>query len=545
MHGSDDENVIKLQGFIDIEIESPNGNKRKIHKNTITNAGKQYFLGRCANRMLSAMGVGFGKSAISEYIGLNDFQSGSTRYTGSEGDDAKCVHNVLLNMGNDLQADTPNTTLINSFSSSFTTPDKLVGHAGNAIESSANNEGVLDLPKEEYVADPYTVACRWRYPAGVASGLFDTIAIMPAGCYDNVNKDGIRYMKCLDYGAAQDSLFAGSVRGFLPPNVPGYTESDEILIYFDNRGGKKWKYNIQTGEMTKLDDAAQFISFPAPPISGTVYSPDYMADYLVSGNYMYVLRNTVGSTSATNRTLYIDTYDLSTGNLLATRSKSTGSTSRIYASKFLSYNGKVYVDTLGSSKSSNFKVTYEVNTSASVWEFGTEVTIANILSIPAGLDPKDVMFGNYGEQFVMFVHCFTEYYSAGSKQYYDGMEFKGYVYGSLSDLSPSNIVDCIEGLFNMAVLFSNGSNAGVIQVGFNPDTSIEFNTNGQRYNSEDFNYTVRNAQGDFPYARSYNYSIYLSLNGWWTNAISYVKLDEPIQKGDDDTVRVTYGYKIV
>ena len=37
----------------------------------------------------------------------------------------------------------------------------------------------------------------------------------------------------------------------------------------------------------------------------------------------------------------------------------------------------------------------------------------------------------------------------------------------------------------------------------------------------------------------------ISMNKWWTNVVSFVKLATPVVKGDDDIMYVSYGYKVV
>jgi hypothetical protein len=39
--------------------------------------------------------------------------------------------------------------------------------------------------------------------------------------------------------------------------------------------------------------------------------------------------------------------------------------------------------------------------------------------------------------------------------------------------------------------------------------------------------------------------VYLTLDKWWTNVLSFVKLNTPITKTATDIIYVSYGYKIV
>lgn len=41
------------------------------------------------------------------------------------------------------------------------------------------------------------------------------------------------------------------------------------------------------------------------------------------------------------------------------------------------------------------------------------------------------------------------------------------------------------------------------------------------------------------------YGVWLSMDGWSSNVLSFVKLNTPIEKGDDDIMYVSYGYKVV
>lgn len=545
-------NGIKIQGFINIELINKKDKIKRTYKNTITTAGKQFLLSKSAGRMLSIAADTFGMMMASNVINKEGFGNTGYAYTNSNAN--RSLTNVLLNLGAAADSLTANSTLINVWDNNLAEASKLVGYANNNIVATQDGkEGTIDYCKGEYVIDANTVCERWKYPEGVATGTIDTIAMMPASMVKFNRGDGINIGKCIDRVNTQYTNFGSLSTGFLMPGVNGYTANDEILLNFSQDGVSKWKFNLTTGEVTQVKDTDKFFVLPMsvnPSISRPYY---YITDALVIGNYLYTL--SLGQIGNSRPNIIV--HDLNDNmNIVANFTCNYKSSNDIYHNaKFLKLGNDLYVTTWATG------TVTESNIPAKLWKLNSNGTYFNSageyyvdfssigFNAPSGINLNYIGLGNYGSSYVMFVGSnYTEYMSTTNIQSnIHGYKSVGYVFTDLNN-PLGTVTDVICGVNPGSILFSAGSNKGMLRLGFDILAYQPFYF-GSCYDYTECNKKVANNSDNGNMDNKY---MTLSIKGViytpdksWTNVISFVKLNSPIVKGDDDIMYVSYGYKVV
>lgn len=539
-----------IQGFIEIEKINKKDHTREVYKNTITNGGKQFLLDKSAALMLGIGGDAFGMTGCSNTIAKTGTY-GSNSKAGRVSRSDRDITNVMLNLDeNTLNSLGASTSFINVFDSNMSKAEKVVGYANNnLVATDDSKEGIIDFCKGEYMVDPYTVCKRWKYAEGVATGTISAIAMMPASCILSNSGDGVKFSKCIDQINTQYTNYLNMSTGFLIPGVPGYTSNNEILLNFNKDNNARWKYNIGTGEITQVPDTDNFF---IPSISYTI------VDMQMIDNYLYVLGLDVES--GTWSSVYVYVYDPTNSmNKVAdfTCQYNTRYEHPIKASIF-KVNNDIYVSAVGATDVTDTGVAklWKLNKSGSngyASSAGAPQTDFSLigLTVPSGMNINQVGIGAYNGNYIMYNT--VKYYDnvSSSKSLVSGANYGykmiGYVFTDLNNPAGS-IIDMIDGINPNEILFAAGSNAGSLRVGYDyfNGSSESF---GQVYDLVDDKHIVMNnnanSNEENVTVNTQKKGVYLTLDKWWTNVISLVKLNTPITKTDSDIIYVSYGYKIV
>jgi hypothetical protein len=544
-----------IQGFIEIEKINKKDHTREVYKNTITNAGKQFLLDKSAALMLGIGADTFGMTGCSNTIaktGTNESSSKAGRVSRSDRD----ITNVLLNLDeNTLTGLGVSTSFINVFDEDMANAEKVIGYANNNIIATADDkEGTMDYCKGEYMVDPFTVCKRWKYAEGVATGTISAIAMMPAACIMGNDGDGLKFSKCIDKVNTQYTNFASLSDGFLIPGVPGYTGNNEILLNFNRDNNARWKYNIGTGEIESVPNTDNFF---IPPLPNEYYT---MTDMQMIDNYLYVLYlSNLGGDSYTY--VYVYVYDPANSMNQVAQFMCNGAKSGEYPIKASVFkaNGDIYVSTVskadvtitGGGKLWKLNKSGSDGYASSAGAAQTDFSLIG-LTVPSGMNINQVGIGQYNGNYVMFnaVKYYDNISSSKSLVYGNryGYKMVGYVFTDLSDPAGS-IIDMIDGITPNEIMFAAGSNAGTLRVGYDKLNNYEPNVFGSVYDMVDDKHIVMNNSANTnEYDITLNTQtkgVYLTLDKWWTNVLSFVKLNTPITKTATDIIYVSYGYKIV
>ena len=546
-------NGVRLEGYVDIELfNSKDHTSKRIH-NTITKAGKQLFLHKSIGQMMQSGASLFGKitclnsmTNTSGYMTSSFIGQTSSTYSSVKGHISSSDLDVtcgLLNLGAKQNGLTEASTFIPSYDETGVLTG-LTGFANNNVNTALNNEGIVDICKGEYCADPYTVCNRWKYDAGIASGTIDTLVMAPASVFKSKKSSGFRFMKCIEHVNIQDEEFKSLSTGFLPPNVTGYTSSNEILLDFNNGKGSRWKYNIDTGEVTAVPEADKF--YVIPYTNSQSYN---LQDYYIEGTNLYILYGESGATS-----VYVDVIDLNTGTKTTSFSKNY-----IYCNmcRFLHVNNKLYINGIKEYNRTGDGV-YEVTKSGDSYNAisNSEITYNSIgITLPSSFEPKDVEITNYNDKYVLeYLYDTSTYLINNSENQNISYLRAGIVFTGLS-----TIMNTITDKISMITCGSVYCNKGIIQIGqchkYDTDVSI-----GEYSYQERSQFAVDTSGGAWVVVNNRNnYSsvvssksiqldnagVWISLDGWWSDIVSFVKLNSPIEKGDTDIMYVSYGYKVV
>ena len=532
---------LRIEGFVQIELVNKNNKVKRVYHNTITNAGKKLMLDKSAGHMLQVSADAHGRMMAMGNIAtmaVNSYDG----YTGKLASNKRGLTNVLLNLGSSAQSGlTASTTYLNIWDNTLSSRSKLIGYANNAIvtPSGDTKQGVIDACKGEYCIAGDTIAKRWYYPAGVASGTIDTICMMGADAVASYKGEMLGVMKCLDKTNNQASDYVNNSTGFLIPGVPGYTANDEIML--DYNGGR-WKFNLTTGEMTTVAAEDPFFVFVNPNSTA-----NGCCDMRVIGNYLYVL---YFHGNGGQYEVKMDVYDIQNSmNRVGRYSQFIGSQWDSYyirSCKFLKVGSDYFVSVIR--YNSNTSVLSQVkavklggnNNWMTFDSTYNDYTYFSGLTVPSGLPGGIVGFSDWGANYIMWMGAgditneVCEYNNA----------IVGLVFTDPSDPAGS----IIDGVYcqDMSVLFSAGTNQGVLGISYRINNSSMIGGNWYSTDNEDGKVRLfSNASSSGANYDLYSSGLFLSMWGWWSNVLSFVKLNEAISKGDEDEMYVSYGYRVV
>ena len=529
---------IKLQGFVEIELISTKDNVRRTYKNTITKGGKQYILDKSVGRMLEMAADAFGMPVCSNVLAKVGTNS-NYPVSGGQNFQNRAITNVLLNLGSEATGLSETSTYINVFESTLTTASKVIGYANNNVVPTSNGkEGAIDYTKGEYVIDPYAVCKRWKYDAGVATGTIDTIAMMPASCIKTNNGDGVQFSKCLDKINQQYVNYVSMSTGFLPPGITGYTANDEVLLNYTQDGKSKHKFNLTTGVVTDLADTDPFFV-----IGNGLNGMSGVCDIKLIGQYLYVL----DQLSITGQSVQprVTVYDTAASMAKKAQFSCTYIQKYEYMSsfKFLYYNNVLYVTNYSHQVVAGRAKIWTLSKGANAW-FSSAGTAAQnynaICTLPSGMTADYVAFGNYGSNYIMYVA--SRLPGVGDFKY-TGYKAIGYVFTSMADIG-GTIVDIVDGINPNSIPYAAGTNLGWLRIGFDL-----YNTDFESYFGDTYDYTDKTKivtnNSTAVTMSTQDRGVFWTADKWWTNVISFVKLQTAITKQDTDIMYVSYGYKVV
>ena len=419
----------RIQGFIQVEKINKKNNIREVYHNTITNGGKQFLLAKSAAQMISMSPSIFGDIVCSNMISvLGDRNNNNVSARRAEKN--RVINNVLLNVSDDvLNSLGASTSFINIWDETMSNADKVVGYASNDLNPTKDGkEGLIDYCLGEYMIDPYTVAKRWKYPEGVATGTINCIAMMPGSVINDNSGDGIKFSKCIDHINTQYTNYANMSTGFLIPGIPGYTSNNEVLLNFKKDDVSRWKYNIGTGEINQVPDNEPFFI--------PVMNEYTITDMQYIDGYLYVLGLRVEDSRGNIQVYVYDVANSMTRVANFTIDYATSSEYRVRANIF-KVGSDLYISTVNSTQSSTsapYKL-HKLTIGSSGYATGVSnnyTDFSSLFTLPAGLNKNYVGIGRYGDNYVLYNYIKIYNNLTDSKSYiggeYTGRKCVGYVF---------------------------------------------------------------------------------------------------------------------
>lgn len=563
-------NSFRIQGIVEIEKINKKDRTKTVYKNTITKGGKQFLLNRAANSL-----IGIDASTYGEILSSNMLTKTGSNYVTDSYRTTRCarnvrtdrdINNVLLNLGEEeLSKLTEDTRHVDIWDETMALKSKLVGYASSNLNpTNDGKEGLVDVERPEYVADAFTIAKRWKYDAGVASGTINVVGMMPGSSLQGVNGEGLKNSKCIDRCNVQSVNFSSLSSSFLIPGVAGYTNNNEILLNYTTDSNSKWKYNIVTGETVKVEDTENFWVVPEGSENTTI---DNLTDMRVIDGYLYCVYSRYSY-----RYVIIDVYDISNSMNKVVQIQCDCDNNGGYHEKasLVVIEDNVYVSCTGYYDVSSLyyqNYLFRLTKSGSNNYYNNSVAVNSYESInlvlPDGIKEKRFSLSNYGDNYILCLPVelydnisdskkLLNSYSSGKNA--TGFKSVGIVFSSLEDFRHT-ILDIIPGITPNEILFSAGSNKGSLRVGFDSkNTLVDINSNypaqsGYTYDMIDCSRIIMNNDSKTNVEEVtvdlLSKGCMLTLDGWWTSIFSFVKLSEAITKTDDDILYVSYGYKIV
>jgi hypothetical protein len=521
-------NGIGLQGFINLRLEKKDGTIIKEQHNTITLGGKKWLLANSAQKAMAVNTAIKGRLVTFDNIVMSQQYSNVTK-------DVYFKHNVLtnvlLNLGISAQESLTQTSTFLPIIKSNGEVDstKIIGKANNRISSTGSTiEGQIEDAKSTYMADDSVVTNQWEYPAGVATGTIDTIAMVAGNSIINTPTGGLRVAKCIDGVNFDPTQSSVKSVGFLPPGVGNFTGNSEILLNYSQDGISQHKYNMATGETT--DSPTAFAVLPYNTM-----------DYYIEDGYLYALvaRDATADVTTYDDTVYVYVYDVAT----MTEQTHFSLGSRDYSkSAFIKESGQLYVCAVAGSGYNN--VLISLTKSGSYYDgTGTQSTF----QVPAGFDPTTTIVGMCGSNYVLYTaqrSCYNV-----DNAYND--TYTAFIFTSLSD-PMGTLIDIIPELFTTSCLWHANNNYGVIDINYSAyrdrpytssiDDSFTYYTNDVNNRCQE---VVTNDATPQVVNLDTLHGVYITNQGMYSTIMSFVKLQEPITKASEDILHVTYGYRIV
>lgn len=518
---------LAIRGLIDLDIKNTIDNVEVHYKNTITNAGKQFLLAASAGIITGIGGEAFGSMTSLDAIRRIVASSADMRRLSlTKGDLTLCLLNLPDSVLQGLQA---GSTYLPVFGNTFASADNLIGYANGNINPAANGkEGAITYPKADYIASAFTVGKRWKFAEGVATGSFNCIAMIPSAAINSPQGDGFKISKCLEQVNINDANFGSLSTGFLIPGVPGYTSNNEILLNFSRDGISRWKYNLQTGEMTQVADSDPFF----------VVTPAECCDMNVIDGYLYV----IGAT-ASGRSISVTVYDPANSMAQVASFSCSGksNTNNKVGVNVFKVGNDIYVSQTGANSAiAGAYVLWKLNKTGSnnyASSAGTGMTdYSEIgLTVPSGLPVEKVGIGTYKGAYVMYLPSLVA--PASNADYIASGASIGYVFSDLEN-PVASIIDTVCCVQSNECLFTAGSNFGSLRIGDHKST-------GSYYDAIVDNRIVINNEAGSKALNTRESGVYISMDKWSSQVFSFVKLNAPVSKTQSDVIHVSYNYNVV
>lgn len=501
-------NGIGVTGYVEIEVYNPvDGVRRTIKQNTVVNAGKKWMAAESLNTLIHDMcSTTQGQLVNSDKIySLRNYNGRLYKTMADKDLGFKCQ---LVNLPSDVEL-TNESNFVNVYDEAMNVDvTKVIGHASNSLLSADSREGVLDNPNKTHMIDQKAVANRWKFAEGIATGEFNHIIFGPGfvdgpnGIYTAMN------IAKLDY--ANNSLMSRGT--YIGPGMGDITANNEIAYWASGVDGveRGYKYLLDTGETQVLDTTSKaYLALQAISgyrVAGTEYVNGvlFILDTSSSFGTVYAVdvNNTFGVKSLIN---YANSMWKEDSNTL----KVVVNTGNGYETDNTDNRHRLYTHTVNSYSSIN----------------SSYVNMAN-----AGLGGLPSDFG----------YNLININKAGGKYFISNWRNTSIDISRRGEIICTNLADVagtLVGMSGKTLYYGYSDNTsqydsiiGVISIGtkrpnYISDYQREIVVNGTAYDIDDIN----------------KFGVWVSP-GWWSNMISFVKLNTPINKGPDDIVWVSYGY---
>lgn len=243
----------KVQGFIKIElIDKKTGSRRIMELNQVTDLGRG---------VITALGVGIILSRPQNNVRGNILVDVPflklPNVTGAVGNVEADGTELTCYLANTTDVLAPDSTMLPIFKSDFTgiDNDKLIGYGNNNLTPADTKNGVRTNVIDTYaVASMDVLLNQWVFDATQAVGTFNKILMGPG--ITQKNDMGIVLARGVN-PTPNNETFLGMARTlFIPPGVSGLTSVDEILLHVNdvaNNTKSNAVMNLTTGVVTNLE----------------------------------------------------------------------------------------------------------------------------------------------------------------------------------------------------------------------------------------------------------------------------------------------------
>lgn len=501
-------NGFHIEGFIDITLEKEGGTIKQRFYNALSPAYKEAILASLASKLFMGIGYKCGfKTVWSPMLSKPD----SSSY-GNFLNTPITINNVLINDSNIVGVP---SSVSKSYNTDLTlNNDVITGYANTSTASSGAMGQKIENQNKATRVSTDVVAAQWQYPEGVATGTITHIGMMcgvPNGDY------GLRTIRCLDnFDLRADTIGNQSASSrFLPPGITGITGDYEVMTNGNDGVNSTHKINLNTGV---VEDN---------PVGYKVFDTNRVQDYIVIGNYAYVVEES-----------YLEIYELP--NFTEVTYINIGNYSGIsnpYQSKktlfYDSTNNYLYL--ICGRNSSSGTCGAKLTNNGTYFTSPTAITDYTDLGLPFEVDPSKYTVKSLGSNKFCLIDILTNNSASIYKARVIGM--------SLVD-NKIDLKNIIYPLYQYSVIawVENTSTYYVFDIVDGSKTVYENSTGGaDRYTGGYVSIMFANASGDSYQAMGVVYSAEEDC----TQLLSLSALSTPIQKGANDTLYVTYGYRVV
>ena len=501
--------TVMPQGYVEIRMYDKCRNLLKVYRshNQITVAGLDLAFNRGLGSLFKCGGDLFGQ--VYTLDSFNGVDNNGARYHTPD----SAIHIGLLSLGTKKNSLTKESSIANFYSENFDSLDNVIGYAGVNVTPAGNKEGKLSFSRGSAVAAANTREMGWEFPINVAGGTFDTVVLTSKKTLTTPYpvEDGIVSYKCIDKVNVLDPNFVSKSTAYCPPGVTGVTSDTEILLNFDAGAGNRWKYNMTTGEVTAVPEGQPFFT----PIDLDI------DDWFIEDNYLYTVTKPSGGSSSSAS---IVVWDITTQTQVDSFSATESNASYSRHKKFFKYNGNVYLtmNSVGTNSSSTRRC-WKLNKGSSGYyssaTAGTSIEATIGITLPSGLDVKQVALGNAGNNTIVYIGD------------------AGVVVSDIGNMADT-LIDVIPLIRPGVIAFGSGSNMGFLSVGVPdgvatmPSTTTVSPADSLWY-IENQNINLRES------------GICLMTKGHCGTMTSYHVFDEPITKTDDQIMQAFWVYNFV
>lgn len=528
----------QIKGFIKIKQYKKDGTVIRDEKvyNKVTDIGRQWFLHKGSAPILQNNLANFGQSDFFNRMDFKVYNYNKNVY-GYREINNDFPRNYLFNLPQDLYDAHKAVGGAKNFIGDKNTLPTIVGWAAmnanpQTIASSAAQQGLAVDSTNVGVTEDFKVSQTWRYPEGCAVGNINAIGMLQSD-FSN-NKPNIGFAKCITPRIPNAEKDVGNVQAYIPPNVVYnrgkddevvWTKPNEIIVH--TTGNYTFKIELDTGKCNELkpSDLGYNLDFiptnVASYINCTLYGENKVLYVAYNYNYIRIVNITATNISVT------------TGSTTVAYSSDTPG---IYdylniANSIISMftrvvNGERHVFIIG-----NYY--WKTDTSAKYYVTEWKLDGTRISLSPTALEIKPAFSAATGGDYSKADGQLCGIIDAGDGVGYVGIMRIDHYRDSFAVFYVrcgkyfTDISDYANSVTDRALLCNEAVN--VIE---DKLCSIYF---GQRSEAISYN------SGNYGPTRA---NLMFSKEGWAGNLISMKLLQDPIIKGEDDILDITYGYEI-